>query len=457
MVNTTVSQHNAASIVVVYQNPQQAMATLLPEARQTPAGRVMADNTMVAGTAVLRYGTMPDEANRDRLLQANAGFIERINPNADFLVIDGTNQHHDHPDDLARRLGINPNNLTVASGAEEGLWIQDPFQPKLDQDGNMALMEPVGNYRKDTEAAEAIADTTGISAVQGDYYFAGGDALLIQSGEQLHVFMGEESVQIYRNERLSLKALDFGKASSPEAYVREMDEREIVYAIAKQMEGMMQQGISPENMVFVGSNPAGTTYGQVLDAMPQERLNELSPEVLRVLNERRDLIIPNSNVHLETDEYHLDLCFHPVSDGNGKVRFLYSAPKDAEEAARREAQIANLRALGYDTFVELPAGFTENEAYINYTNAQVAWDRQGQQHVLIPTQADEAFEEVDEGDLTAMDQKALEAYRQVYPEGTQFHFAGGKTAEISSERSYGGLHCSMQILPIDLQPIEGNE
>jgi hypothetical protein len=436
----------------IIKKPEELKLKSTLDAKQVmKPGSFLSDNAPMGHTATLAYmGSFLE------LQKQNARFMLTVNPETKFLV--AVNEYTNDAEALAKELGIPRQNLLPFQSEVKTIWDQDTSQPRFTPDGKtIALVEPDGGYRFNNDVANDRAKAVPTLKVETSKgrYAEGGDFLVMDNGKQEQtVFFGGYSIrgQIELNKIDALFPQPYsGVDSVPLKHNQKLGHDRgslsTVYAIAQLMSANKAYNLSPEQMIPFGSNREGVTYNQVLDAMPAERLKELDPEAIKVLRSRGNHIIPTiDQEEIGSDEYHVDLNIRPVPDGKGGFNILYSAPKDKEETQRRDGQIANLKALGFTNFIELPAHFNKDGTFTNYTNVQEAISPQtGKLHVLIPTEG----EAEDGKDKTDSDKKAYEAFQKAYPAGTVFHISGHKIAHV--EPVQGGLHCSMQVLPVILQ------
>lgn len=325
------------------------------------------------------------------------------------------------------------------------VWLQDPFQPGYGVNGEFMLYESFGQYRQNRDVAESMQERIPTLKVkESGHYGAGGDVHIIENkAGQQYAFFGKESMEWFQ------RRLEF--PPSIEAWT---DSGQL-YSIANMMTAFVEKGIPPERIIPVGANETGKTYGEALKALTPAQRATFTPTQLAFLESHAELLLPDDN--MDSDDYHLDLRFHFVANDQGGITAMYSKPKDEGEIPQRNAEIEALKKMGITEFVELPAEHRESSAskplgsFLNYTNVQTLIDTNDPNNpsddvrrVLIPTEA------TDPKQLTDNDKKALAAFQQAYPPGTQFMMSGLGIAD--TQNDMGGLHCSAQYLPIELKP-----
>ncbi|MEB3203792.1 MAG: hypothetical protein VKP57_03755 [Candidatus Sericytochromatia bacterium] len=440
---------------------------LAPGTRQQ---RFFGENDVPFSAIVVNSETIQGDA-------LDPAFIARaaIKANPDIQLVVPTRQPFDGPSDtrfqversrLAERLGVPEANILPVR-SDMAAFPQDEFlagtlngKPTLftpndradrtdfwlpDEDGIPDSTHWARNVTRD--GAAMLAKELGVQSAVSDFISEGGDTQFLTrpDGTQAAVFSSYTVNKVARTLDLDV--------SSPGGFLKALD---------KTMVGMRAAGIPVDAMAPVGTGKV--TYREALDAMAPEDRAALDPEVRARFEALGDLKVPQRSY-----VYHSDLT---VLSPDGKTAFVSEYLAKADPSIERQ-----LRAAGFEP-KQLPGfqqGFpvkgqadqqvegwkqwegTQGGPTLSYINTVMGKMPDGRPVILMPTEA------ADPDRLTARDQQAMAAFRQVQPDAVIVP-VGGRSAVTAGRNTMGtfedgtelgnrnwGIHCMTNVLPFRMQ------
>jgi|GEM_PF-1310445 len=464
--------------------------TALPWAREASTvqrrgiGRGLYDVSLAPGTRQQRFfgeNDTPFSAmvlNSETLKQdgLDPAFIAKaaIKANPDIQFVVPTRQPFDGPLDsrfqaergrLAERLGVPEANILPVR-SDMAAFPQDEFLAGI-LDGKPTLFTPndraerpdhwqlgkdgmhdrshwAGKTTRD--GAAMLAHELGVQNGVSDIISEGGDTQFLtrSDGTQAAVFSRYTVDRVAKTRGIDV--------ATPGGFMKALDVT---------MRGMRDAGVPIDAMAPVGYG--NVTYREALESMPPADRAALDPEVRARFEALGDLKLPQRSY-----VYHSDLT---VLSPDGKTAFVSEYLAQADPSLDRQLRVAGFEPKHLPGFQQgFPVkgqadqqieGWTQSDysrggPALGYMNTIMGRLPDGRQVILMPTEA------ADPDRLTARDQQAMAAFRQVQPEAVIVP-VGGRSAVTVGRGALGrfedgtllerdwGIHCMTNVLPFKIE------
>ena len=433
-------------------------ASLPPGFSEEP---IYSENAIPLNTVFLAESPDVNGAMSQEQTQALIDAALQVNPEASFAFLTPASSIESveaETERLAEAYGLPEDQVRVfpdPSGSSWP-WVRDSL--RFTEGG---VSEPIGGYTRGTITTsgeqgsfygDSIASSSGLEQNTLFYKGAGGDNLALQrpDGERIFAF-GLDTVAFTDPSY----AGDRGMFEGP-------DNASILITISDIMEGAQASGYDVENVMPLGLNSDGTTYGDVLDQIAPGDLANMDPSVLGRLEEMRDVPFPNQYNDLF---YHTDMIMGSADGTSAIITEPNATPtgdawydgQQAEYAQGLPAYREQLEFFGFDDLQTVPSAARsvtvtnpatgepeERIETLHYANWVLAEGPNGEPAILLPTQA------ADPDSLTAADQEAIETLQAMYPDATIVP-TGGELGYVLENQ--GGIHCQTLVSAHNFTPI----
>lgn len=381
--------------------------------------------------------------------------------------------------------------ISENEGSNTTSRIQEPFLPVVYQN-LVTMMVPKGGYPENI-LWDDLDIKLGIPFVESESAFVGGDMQVVgkTNGEQ-ELYVGGNSLErnIIQNNLLPLKEIEEYDAYSGTATTKTIIDPSLtpeevatgyVLSIAQMMETYQNQGGKAENFNAIGSNlpisgaPAHPVFGTLapeeqnitfgeaikiedaLKAMNEEQKDSISPEIMEILESRKNQDVPisgpNWNLNLFA-RFNADSESNTVTAIVGDYSNYYPSQSGLQVRELQNRVKDQLEELGIK-IVEVPqqqsSGTIPELNYTGYISAIIPEGEAnaGKKVIFMPTEAENPDE------LTDTDQTAYQAFREAFPEAI-IKPIGARSAAIRSDMSAMPPDGNIQILPVTIEQLTPN-